>query len=163
MSESLYAPTSSDLGEEKKNYVDRVIPLGKRVGRLRYFVLNLFLFSLYPLFFVVYLFYVTPWVSPVSPSKVVAIIGFAWLILLIGQIVLAFQRTMDVGGRAWWGLLFLIPGLNVLTIGLIFWQGSPGINIHGQKPQEKPVISIGVLGVAILFLFLSFTLTKLSI
>jgi len=150
MNESPYKTPESQLDEKPQVFIDRVVPLGKRVGRFRYFALNLLLFaafmSLYPL------------ARTLGLDSILVGIGvvIAGVVLVVWPSILVFQRTMDIGGRAYWGLLAFVPVVNLFYgIGLIFWKGTPGKNMHGVEPIEKTSINLLLLVAALLMFFYS--------
>jgi len=151
MDESPYrTPVDSHLTQG--GGVDTLIPLGKRVGRLRYCALSFLLFSL---FLSIYPLSTIAWLPAVISGLLVILFSLA---VIVWQLILMIQRTRDIGRRAYWALLMFVPIINIFYgLFLMFWRGAYGENQFGSSPHEKLSFSLIIFCFAGLLLFYSYS------
>lgn len=85
----------------------------------------------------------------VSGAMVQIVVGSLVLALTL---ILARRRLNDMGKTGWWGLLLLVPLLNVIaTIWLVFGKGDEGVNAYGSPPgpNSRGAIVLACLGPAL--------------
>lgn len=73
-------------------------------------------------------------------------------LVLALTLILARRRLNDMGRTGWWGLLLLVPLLNLIaTIWLVFGKGDDGANRYGlpPAPNSRSVIVLACFGPAL--------------
>ena len=85
----------------------------------------------------------------VSGAVVQIVLGSLVLVLTL---ILARRRLNDMGKAGWWGVLLLVPLLNLLaTAWLVFGKGDAGPNAYGPPPapNSRGTIVLACLGPAL--------------
>lgn len=54
-------------------------------------------------------------------------------------VAVAARRLHDIGKSAWLLLIFIIPLINILGLGLLFIRGEPGPNRFGALPPQVDI------------------------
>ena len=71
------------------------------------------------------------------PSNVALAATLGLIVLMYLNMVQTVLRLHDLDLRAWWWLVFFVPVVNyVLSVGLLFVQGTMGPNRFGPDPKR---------------------------
>lgn len=77
---------------------------------------------------------------------------FVGALVLALTLILARRRLNDMGRTGWWGLMLLVPLLNLIaTLWLVFGKGDDGVNAYGPPPapNSRGTIVLACLGPAL--------------
>lgn len=161
MQHNPYATPQADLAlPASYPYEPRLVGWGGRIGRLRFLAYSLAGASLalcYGLLIGV-LVNVFNWQAN---ETVKVAVGASFLLVPAAALVVAMRRRLhDLGASSWWGLLLLVPFLNIVfLVYLLAAPGQAGANRFGQAPSDN---TPGVTGGAVLsgLLLLGFTVLR---
>ncbi|MDM5177145.1 DUF805 domain-containing protein [Massilia sp. DJPM01] len=130
-------------------YMPTILAFRGRLGRLR-----LLVYTVLPMFAVFILLALLVFLrgrAPVATVAMARLLPLLWLVLVI---VTTLRRLDDMNYARWWGLLMLVPPVNVLVwFYLLFVAGSETANERGPAPAPNTVmVKLGVVLVVPLLL-----------
>lgn len=147
----------SDPVDSSDEYQPRFLAINGRIGRLRYLLYSFV--STWVLMMVIGILaaILLPMLGRGGGNAGLVMMGVIYIPVLALTFIMAKRRLNDLDRSGWYGLLFLVPILNLLLgLYLMFGRGSEGSNRYGPKPAKNPgailfvvlaVIAVFVIGI----------------
>lgn len=122
-----------------------------RLGRVRYLTYSIGYGLLFYLLPVIVLSAVLGAAGMMEDETVaLAVAGISWVLIICVGLVLARRRAHDFDKSGWFGLLSLVPLVNLL---FLFVPGTDGENRYGKKtPPNRGGAAVLVIGIAVIAL-----------
>ena len=146
---------NTSLGNDEP-YEPKIFALSGRVGRGRYFLYSMIYNLLLGLIIgiIAGAFGATGVFEGEASSGFTVVIFAAYAVGLAMFLMLARRRLNDLDRAGWWGLLFIVPFINlILGLYLLFWPGTQGANRFGPPPTKSPtalIIAVAIVMIGIL-------------
>ena len=141
--ENVYSAPRADLStapEDDDTYQPKIWALSGRLGRIRYLAyMNISMIILLFLIGILAAVLLPIFAKNDADGFGVAVMGLLYVPILAVSFILAKRRLNDLNHSGWWGLLMIIPFLNILIgLYLVFGPGTAGTNRFGKQPNKNP-------------------------
>ncbi len=144
---------NASLGDDEP-YAPTMFAFSGRIGRGRYLLYSM----VYNLILALFVGLLAAVFGVAGGSESEAAAGFSGLILVFYAIsigvffVLVRRRLNDLDRSGWWGLLIVVPLVNlILALYLLLGPGTQGANRFGPPPTKSPTAAI----IAVVLIFIA--------
>lgn len=158
------APDAPINVQQEEYYQPKVLSFKGRIGRLRYLAYGVGT-NILLMFAMSILVGGLASIDAVSDTNVVAsvLLVLVYAAMVVFTIMFGKRRLNDLNKSGWWLFVLLVPLANMaLTIYLIFFAGTAGVNDYGPVPVEN-TLGVKILGLLLPVIFVLGVLSAIAI